>query len=155
MGASGPWNWRLTGPKTIKMTLVRPPMTNLKVTVRADCCFCMYCPTSVKALAHWLPVVLVGSWPLDRRPPPSLWAAAIWNKAKFPFHQRGLFIGFGAVSSRTPRSFGNRITEETKILPILLTEYVFTGTTNKYFIKKKKLQSDYHQNLFFLVNVWF
>ena len=48
-----------------------------------------------------------------------------------------------------PTSFGNRITEETKILSILLTEYVFTGTTNKYFIKKKKLQSDYHQNFFF------
>ena len=149
METNGPWNWRLTGPKTIKMTLVRPPMTHLKV--RDDCAVSACSPlapkTSVKALAHWLPVVVVGSWPLDRRLPPSLWAAGIWNKANFPFHQRGLFIG--VASSRTPHSFGNRITEETRILSILLTEYVFTGTINKCFIKKKKLQSYYHQNFFF------
>ena len=32
-----PWNWRLTISKTTKMTLVRPPMTNLKLTVTDDC----------------------------------------------------------------------------------------------------------------------
>ena len=35
METNRPWNWRLTVPKTIKMTLVRPPMTNVKMTVRA------------------------------------------------------------------------------------------------------------------------
>ena len=39
MATYGPWNWRLTTPKTIKMALVRPPMTNLKMTVRTDLLF--------------------------------------------------------------------------------------------------------------------
>ena len=37
MGTNGPWNWRLTVSKTIKMMLVRPLMINLKMTIRADC----------------------------------------------------------------------------------------------------------------------
>ena len=38
--------------------LVRPPMTNLKMTVRADCAVFAWGPLlfSIKALAHWLPV---------------------------------------------------------------------------------------------------
>ena len=39
MEAKGLWNWRLTTPKTIKMTLVTLPMTNLKMTSRADMLF--------------------------------------------------------------------------------------------------------------------
>ena len=37
MGTSTPWNWRVTVPKTTKMMLVRPLMTNLKMTVIDDC----------------------------------------------------------------------------------------------------------------------
>ena len=98
MGTNGPWDWRLTVPKTIKMTLVRPPTTNLKMTVRAD--FTVYScspfPQLIKALPYWLSVR--GNWPLDSHHPP---VAYIWSKANFPFHQSGLFIGFWAVSSQT------------------------------------------------------
>ena len=30
------WNWRLTVPKAFKVTLIRPPTTSFKMTVRAD-----------------------------------------------------------------------------------------------------------------------
>ena len=36
MGTNLPWNLRLTVPKTIKVMLVRPLMTDFKMTVRAD-----------------------------------------------------------------------------------------------------------------------
>ena len=36
-GKNGPWNCRLTLPKSTKMMVVRPLMTNLKMTVRDDC----------------------------------------------------------------------------------------------------------------------
>ena len=50
------WNWRSTVLKTIKMIMVRPPMTNFKATVRADCAVsvCSPLPLPLKALAHWL-----------------------------------------------------------------------------------------------------
>ena len=40
------------------MTLVRPSMTNLEMTVRADCAVsaCSPLPLSIKVLAHWLSV---------------------------------------------------------------------------------------------------
>ena len=58
MGTNQPWNWRLTVLKTIKMTLVRPPTTNNKTTVTADCAVsaCSPLPPSLKPLAHWLSV---------------------------------------------------------------------------------------------------
>ena len=83
------------------MTLVRPLLTNLKMTVRADCDVSAHSPLllSIKALA---PLAASGvSRPWDRGPP-SCPAVSIWNKANFPFHQPGLFIGFWAVSSQTP-----------------------------------------------------
>jgi len=96
------------------MTLVRAPMTNLKVTVRADCAVSTrnpsFCPDTL--LPHSLPVRR--SRPLDTRPPtapplpptpPPLAVAGVWNKANFPFHQPGLFIGFWAVSSQTLHTF--------------------------------------------------
>ena len=67
-------------------------MTNVKMTVRADCSVQWKpLPLSLKALAHLLPVGEV--WPLDRRLP-SLPMASIQNKANFPFHQPDLFINF-------------------------------------------------------------
>ena len=56
MGINRPWNWRLTVLKTIRMTLVRPAMTDFKKTVRADCAVsaCSSLPPSIKALAPWL-----------------------------------------------------------------------------------------------------
>ena len=66
------WNWRLTVPKTIKITQVRPQMTSLKMTVWADCA--VYArsphPRSIKALAH-LAVTVGRSQPSDRCPPSS------------------------------------------------------------------------------------
>ena len=52
-------------PKTIKMTLVRPPMTNLKMTVRADCAISPCSPflLSIKTLAPLVASVeRVGLW---------------------------------------------------------------------------------------------
>ena len=58
MKTSQPWNKRLIELETIKMTLVRPSMTNLEMTVRADCAVsaCSPLPLSIKVLAHWLSV---------------------------------------------------------------------------------------------------
>ena len=36
METNWPWNWKWTGPKATKMTLIRPPTTNLKMTFGAD-----------------------------------------------------------------------------------------------------------------------
>ena len=36
MGTHRPWNWKLAALKTIKLMLVRPLMTNFKMTVRAE-----------------------------------------------------------------------------------------------------------------------
>ena len=58
MRTNQPWNQRLTVLETIKRTLVRPSMTNLGMTVRADCAVsaCSPLPLSIKVLAHWLSV---------------------------------------------------------------------------------------------------
>jgi len=86
MGTHGPWNWRLTVPKTIKMMLVSPLMTNLK----------------------WLSELTVLF--LHAISPQSLPVTGIWNETNIPFHQPGLFISFWAVSSWTlPHSFDNNI----------------------------------------------
>ena len=115
MGTNRPWKWRLTALKTIKMMLGRPRMTNVKMTVSADCAVseCSPLRPSIKALAHWLSVG--GSRPLDRSPPLPL-VAGIWNKANFPFHQPCLFIGFWTVSGLTPLS----VTQWLKIIWIFL-----------------------------------
>ena len=83
------------------MTLVRPLLTNLKMTVRADGDVSVRSPLllSIKALAP--PAASEVSRPWDRGPP-SCPPVSIWNKANFPFHQPGLFTGFWAVSSQTP-----------------------------------------------------
>ena len=115
------WNWRLTVPKAFKMTLIRPPTTNFKMTVRADCAVSAWSPLPppIKALA---PCLSAGeeSWPLDRCPPspshlPIPPVASIQNKANFLFYQLGLFIGFWATSSWTPLSITMRL-NESKIL---------------------------------------
>ena len=100
MGVNWPWNWRLTVVKTIKMMLVRPRMTNFKMTVRADCAVsaCSTNPLSIKALAHWLSVGRVSLWTGIR---PAHWLPACKIK-HFPFYHPGLFIGFWTASSRIP-----------------------------------------------------
>ena len=96
-------------PKTIKMTLVRPPRTNLKMTFRAVCAVsaCSHPPPPTfclkKLQPHWLSAQGVDLC-TDVHPPPPV--AGIWNKSNFPFHQSSLFIGFWAASSQTP-PFGN------------------------------------------------
>ena len=71
--------WRLPVPKTVKRMLVRPPMTNVKMTVRADCAVSACSPLllSIKALAHWLPVGRVSLWTDVCPPPPQLLAPEI------------------------------------------------------------------------------
>ena len=95
METNWPWNWRLTARKTIKVSLVRPPMTSFKMTVRADCAVSACSPFP---LAHWLSVGRVNLW----TGPALLYpVASIHSKASFPFHQPCLFIGFWWVGSRT------------------------------------------------------
>ena len=84
------------------MTLIRPPMTNFRMTVRADCIVsaCGPLPLSIKALAPWSSG---RGWGVGVSPPPAL-VVSLQNKANCPFHQPGLFIDFWAVISQTPLS---------------------------------------------------
>ena len=99
MGTNRPWNRKFTVLKTIKVMLVRPPMTNFRIAVWADCAIsaCSPLSPSIKALAHWQSVKGVSFW-TGVCPPPSL--ANIWNKAHLPFHQSCLCIDFWVVSSQ-------------------------------------------------------
>ena len=57
MKTKGPWTWRWTVLKTIKMTLVRALIANLKMTVGGDCAVSAYShrpPLSIKALTLFL-----------------------------------------------------------------------------------------------------
>ena len=47
MGIQRPWNCQLAVPKTITMMLIRPLMTDFKMTVGADFCFCKEPPPAV------------------------------------------------------------------------------------------------------------
>ena len=99
MGTNRPWNWGLAVLKTIKMIWDRPPMTNFKMTVRADCVVSVYNPLlSIKALAPWLSLVGEGGGSVR------LWTGVpgIQNKANFPLHQPHIFITFQSVSFQTP-----------------------------------------------------
>ena len=64
MRTNQPWNQRLIVLETIKMTLVRPSMTKLEMTVRADCAVsaCSPVPLSIKVLAHLLSVGGISLW---------------------------------------------------------------------------------------------
>ena len=106
MRTNQPWNWRLTVLKTVQMTLVRPQMTNFKMTVRVNRAVsaCSAFLPSIKVLAHWLSVCREpggGNRPLDRSPPsPHCGLSA--SKIKQTFHQPCLFIGFWAAGNWTP-----------------------------------------------------
>ena len=93
-------NWRLTEPKSAKMMLVKSPMINLKMTIRADSTIsaCSPLPLSIKFFPT--DCQLGGCRRLDRHLPPTP-VAGIWNKANFPFHKPGLFIVFWVTSSQT------------------------------------------------------
>ena len=98
METNQPWNWRVTVLKTIKMALIRPPMTNFKMTVGAVSSGSPL-PPSIKALAssrQW------GGVSLWTGVAPCTPIAGSQNKANFPFHQPCLFIGFWAAKSWTP-----------------------------------------------------
>ena len=93
------WNWRLTVPKTTKMTLVRPLMTNLKMTVKDDHAVsaCSLLLPSIKTLVPLLASVGELAFGLMSALPPQLPTLEI----KQTFHQLGLFTGFWAVSGWT------------------------------------------------------
>ena len=110
MGTSGPWNWRLTVPTTTKMTLVRPQMTNLKMTLRDDCavspCSAPSPTPSVKALtpAYWGGGG--GGRTLDRSLAPSPYQVpAPEMKQTFPFTNLACLLAFeGQVATTGLRS---------------------------------------------------
>ena len=87
MGTNQPWNWTLTVLKTIKMTLVRPPMTNFKMTVRADCAVMhVACPSPppVYQSSCQLTAICWGQWKLafgQKLLAPQV--ADLWKKANF------------------------------------------------------------------------
>ena len=87
MGTNQPWNWTLTVLKTIKMTLVRPPMTNFKMTVRADCAVMhVACPSPppVYQSSCQLTAICRGQWKLafgQKLLAPQV--ADLWKKANF------------------------------------------------------------------------
>ena len=114
MGTTAPWNWRWTVAKTTNMMLVRPLMTKLNMSVRDECAVSACNPSPVSVYKMLSPPALDRCQPLDWCLPPSPYpaVAGIWNKAKFPFYQPGLLIGFWAASSQTPHtcSFGNNVT---------------------------------------------
>ena len=129
METNWPWNWRLTACKTIKVPLVRPPMTNFK-TVRADCAVSACSPLP---LAHWLSVGRVNLWtgPAFLYP-----AASIHSKASFPFHQPCVFISFWVVSSQTPLLVTQGVLE--RKWPTPAKEPVSCGEPDLQCIKKVK-----------------
>ena len=93
------WNRRLTVPRTTSVTLVSPLMTNLKMTVRADCVVCAWSPPPLPTIALTLWLSGSGSQPLDRHHPyPRV--AGIQNKANF-FSPNMPLLGFWVASSWT------------------------------------------------------
>ena len=104
MGTSAPRNWRLTNcPKTTKMMLARPLMTNWRWLLEMTVLFCMWPPSSVYKSSH--PCVLgeeVSLWADVCYPTPLV--ASIWSKGNFLFHRPGLFTGFWAAGSQTPHT---------------------------------------------------
>ena len=80
--------------KTVKTMLIRPPMTNFKITVRADCTvICMKPPPSVYK-SSCPPTLSQGSQPLDNQQYLLSLGASLQNKANFPFHQHCLLTRF-------------------------------------------------------------
>ena len=104
------------------MRLVRPLMTNLKMTVRFDwAVFCGYpLPPhthSVYKSSHCLLVKGGGSKPLDRYPSPSPTpVASIWNKANFPFPNLACLLALERQGARSTASFGNMTTNSALFL---------------------------------------
>ena len=97
METNWPWNWRLTLPKTIKMVLVRPAMTNFKMSIRADYAISTCSPLSV-SIKHLPPDCQWGEVGLWTGICPSHQLPA--SKIKKKFHQPCLFNGFWAVNSQ-------------------------------------------------------
>ena len=94
--------WDFPG-KSTEMTLFRPLMTNLKMTVWDDCAAsACNLPPSNSVTKNSQPLLVRGVSAFGQMSttlPSSV--AGIWNKANFPFHQSGLSIGFWAASSQT------------------------------------------------------
>ena len=104
MGTHRPQNWRLTVPKTTKWCWSdhRWPIWRWLLEMTMLFLHVSHPPQSVYKSSHPLLLKGSGGWPLDRCPPLSPPpVASIWNKAKFPFHQPGLFIDFWVASSWT------------------------------------------------------
>ena len=94
---------KLTVPKTTKMVLVRPPMINFKMAVRADHAVSACSP--LQSIKLFPPDCQgsdrgVGLWTVTC-PPHQLPASRIKH---FPFHQPGLLTDFWVLNSRTPLS---------------------------------------------------
>ena len=90
MGNKLTWNWRSTVLKTIEMMMVRPLMTDFKMTVRVACAFSTRGPLLASKSGWSLTVKGSGESAFGQVSSPSPPAAGSQSKANF-FHQPGLF----------------------------------------------------------------
>ena len=92
-------NW--TELKAVKMTMVRLPVTNFKMSELTAISAIYVAPPSVyKMSCPWLSKVR--NWPLDGIHSSPAPVVCIQKKINFSFYQPSLFNGFGAVSDKTP-----------------------------------------------------
>lgn len=98
MGTNRSWNCRLTVLKQSRWRWSDHRMTNFKMTVRADCVFCMYPPSSAKSSYP----LIEGSWPWTWDLFQLLFDSPKISKLLFP--PTLAFIGFRAVSTEDPTS---------------------------------------------------
>ena len=118
METNWPCNWRLTVLKIIKMTLVRPPVTNFKVT-ELTVLFLPVAPTpplSIKTLAHWLSGGK--SQPLDRCLPSPCPVATSEIKQTFLSTNLSYLLSFERQAAGLPHSFSNTRTGTQGLLPL-------------------------------------
>ena len=156
MGTSGPWNWRLTGPKTIKMTLVRPPMTNVKMTVWADRAVSA---CTARLLSKLLPTGCQWCW----------WGVGLWTDVRHPpselllseIKQSFLSINVACLSALERWAAGPHALSVTG-LPKKPKSYPFYSQSmssqellTSTLLRKRSYSQITTRIFFFFLNVWF
>ena len=102
-----PQNWRLSVPKTTKMTLLRPLMTNWRWPLEMTVLF-LHATPHHHSVYKCFPSLLLGQGQESAfgqmsatLPTPG---AGTWSKANLPFHKPGLFTDFWVASGPTPHT---------------------------------------------------
>ena len=133
MGTNWPWNWKLTVLKTIKLMLVRPLMTNFKMTIWADCAFSACSPLSIYKSSCWL-TKCEGSQLLDRSLPP-IPMLAFEIKQTFPSTNLASLLTFEWWAARLHFQLQlhtqKRISHQGQALSVLTAQPVCSEDTSK------------------------